>query len=226
MCWDTWFSNILLRYPHIKPLFIYGTPAFEKEPRFIRESLYWIVPSLDDYHNLPHRTYDLLRFALTMNDWDYIFKCDDDTYIHPDRFANFDPNPYQYLGSSWNLHNKYLSGGEGYFIRRNAAEQIIHEYKARLDNPTTDAEDVMMGQAMEDFGIPLCSHPQFRKNQDGRQYPTPDNDLITAHLGFVRNIKVKDREQPALFQSIHHVFYPDQPTLQPPYPLCPPPTDP
>lgn len=40
--------------------------------------------------SLVHKTREFCRWALTQ-DFDYLFKCDDDTFVVTDRFLKFDP---------------------------------------------------------------------------------------------------------------------------------------
>jgi hypothetical protein len=108
------------------------------------------VPVIDAYENLPLKTYWFARYIIDTRDFDYLFKCDHDTWIHPGRLETAARGDYagsvtatsletfnaeHHFGKctdrTWNQtpYNKpyrgvYFCGGYGYFLSRRAAEFI------------------------------------------------------------------------------------------------------
>lgn len=218
LCWDTWFSYFDRFYRgQIQPLFIYGSdpPVTDTSHQY-----YWTLPSKPDYPSLPWRTYQLLEVALFMASWDYIFKCDDDTYIHPDRFAAFDPRPHEFLGAEWSRMG-YYSGGEGYFVSREAAQRVLPHLRRHLTEWRTDAEDLMMGRAMQDAGYPRPdSGIFFRKHHAHDIWPNPNNQYICCHMKHTTRGHLVNRWEQVM-RGIHDQFYPTYTPHPPLEPLAP-----
>lgn len=121
---------------------------------------------------------------------DYVFKCDDDTFLLPSRFARFDP-VYPYVGqdnttfavdSTADISCPFALGGAGYFVRQDfveyVADNILSVDIASLGYKQA-AEDVSVGYIMAKIGYPvvhcsLLSHGNV-------PCPLPSNNLITAH---------------------------------------------
>uniref|UniRef100_A0A5S6QH59 N-acetylgalactosaminide beta-1,3-galactosyltransferase n=1 Tax=Trichuris muris TaxID=70415 RepID=A0A5S6QH59_TRIMR len=79
-----------------------------------------------------------------LNDYDWFLKADDDTYVIVENLRllllSYNPNSSVYLGSNLRHpnHQKYMSGGAGYVLSRNAE---------------VGPEDMLMGKALEFAGI-------------------------------------------------------------------------
>src|SRR5436853_3583777 len=79
-CRDTWFNK--LRNRHVYPLFLVGGYTGQGNWMLSRDVLYLKCP--DDYASLPQKTRMFCQFAAGCSA-SHIFKCDDDTYVQPDR---------------------------------------------------------------------------------------------------------------------------------------------
>ena len=109
---------------------------------------------------LPEKTYKMLIESLNY-EWDFLFKCDDDTYLNFDKLAEFlkyyDANDDLYLGRKIVNPLAYAQGGAGYILTRSAVikclESFTHLYKDQTKNKL--AEDYSVGLALKKQGINL-----------------------------------------------------------------------
>jgi hypothetical protein len=131
-----------------------------------------LLPCPDSYETLPQRTRWFCRWALERNDWDYLFKCDDDTYIAAIRLMEYYPKG-EYVGSDF---GSFCSGGAGYLLSRRCV-QIIAEHMTI----THGAEDVMVGGLLRASRVPLTNDERFVAYGKENERPTAYNNIITAH---------------------------------------------
>lgn len=117
----------------------------------------------DSYTSNPAKMKAICAWALERG-YDYILRCDDDTYIYPDRLFATNWSEFDYVGAGANP-TAFHPGG-CMFLSRRAMELIV---KGR---PTTYADDVWIGQLMRDNGIPLVYEPTMH-NQWGTGYKVP-----------------------------------------------------
>ena len=102
-----------------------------------------VCPCPDDYPSLPQRTRWFCRWALAQNDWDYLFKCDDDTYVSITRLSLYDLAGRDYVGAEWKPGVGYGSGGAGYFLSRKAATAVAE----RLEQPCGAEDGCLSGRS-------------------------------------------------------------------------------
>ena len=141
------------------------------------------LPCPDDYASLPQRTRLFCHWATGAGsreqgakNWDYLFKCDDDTYVSIPRLLTYDLAGRDYVGAEWRPGVAYGSGGAGYFLSRKAAAIVAD----RLTMPT-GAEDLLVGHVLRAAGIPLSIEPRFVPFGSADRRPARTNDLITCH---------------------------------------------
>jgi len=170
-CLGTWVPEV--RSFDIDVVFLVG--GCSGEPR--REGDLLLLPCPDDYPSLPQKVGLFYQWALAHSDFDYIFKCDDDTYLHAGRLAEFDPGGRDYIGAEWSPGVGYGSGGAGYWLSRRAAA-IVAEGLAKH---ACGDEDVLVGRCLSEAGIPFHIDPRFIAFGDDDRRPTPDNTIITTH---------------------------------------------
>ena len=117
-----------------------------------RDEDYLYVPVPDTLAALPQQVRFWCEWALTRQDWDYLFKCDDDTYVSIPRFLSYDLVGRDYVGA-WCRYGgeTYAHGGAGYFLSRRAA-QIVAERLTHEEGP----EDLLVGRVLREAGI-SCS---------------------------------------------------------------------
>lgn len=171
-CLTTWMHDFAEL--NVQAVFLLGCPTLEKPE--LAGSHYLCLPCADDYPSLPQRTRAFCRWALQQPDWDYLFKCDDDTYVSVPRLAAYDPVGREYVGAEWQLQAGYGSGGAGYFLSRKAAALVAE----RL-NQGSGAEDLLVGQVLRSAGITLTIEPRLVPWGSMQHRPKKNNDLITLH---------------------------------------------
>lgn len=151
----------------------YPTIVNEKKHGRIGTELH--LPCPDDYQSLPQKTYWFCKWAIENRSFDYLFKCDDDTYIEPDRFLQVDIRRVDYLGHVW-YPRAYASGGAGYFLSHRAAS-IVADGLTQVEG----AEDLLVGELLHKNGIAPVHDNRFVPLGSEENRPLPDNDLITTH---------------------------------------------
>ena len=126
----------------------------------------------------------LCRWALERN-YDFVFKCDDDTYVWVDRLLHSGFANHDYSGYAQDWHNPpFASGGAGYWLSRKAMLVIANATR------WMDPEDVWVATTLHSARIFLHGDVRYRWNLP----PIITNDLISVHY-------VKD---PALMHKIHN----------------------
>ncbi len=155
-----------------RSVFLIGIPEL-KAPELVGRHL--LLPGSSDYLSLPQRTRAFCQWAISRDDWDYLFKCDDDTYVSISRLIRY-PLTADYIGAEWRPGVRYASGGAGYFLSRKAAE-VVAEHLTRKEGP----EDVYVRDALASQGIPFTQDQRFVALGNEELRPRADNDLITLH---------------------------------------------
>jgi hypothetical protein len=130
-----------------------------------------VVPVPDGYVHLPYKTRESCKWALD-RDFDYIFQCFPDTYIHLDRLLG---SGFEKQGYTGHECGGYAGGGSGYWIDRHMAQIIVDEPRV-----TDWAEDRWVGSVMKSHGIPFRPDHRYVETPVA---PTPYNDVITTHMG-------------------------------------------
>lgn len=161
------------------------------------------LPCDDSYAALAVKMHEFLSFALREFEFDFIFKCDDDTYVHLPRLLRSGFEAYDYFGGapSGNAWKKapYAQGG-AYFISRKAAMRVAETDLAAAGagkrwwwnggmrmvtreglkiNGTATVEDMMVGDILREQGIVLKIDPRFNAFACPTPYEHPD--FITCH---------------------------------------------
>ena len=122
----------------------------------------------DDYEHLPHKTIAICKWALN-NGFDYVLKCDDDSYVWVDRAMLEVQTVPDFAG---HINGGTCSGGCGYWLSRRAMEAV-------QDSPNCWAEDVWVGKCMKYAGI----HPiNLETHQPGYTQHWFDITRSTANL--------------------------------------------
>lgn len=171
LCLETWFPDA--EACGMDAVFLMGEPAVKRPER---QGAMLFLPCPDAYRTLPQRTWWFVRWALERDDWDYLVKCDDDTYVAASRLETYDPQGRDYIGAEWKSGVGYGSGGAGYLLSRRAVEIVAAKSLAPLG-----AEDQLVGLRMREHGISLAIDPRFVPWGSGERRPQAGNDLITAH---------------------------------------------
>jgi hypothetical protein len=176
-CEETWVAD--LAADDVLVAFLRGDETLDTPYRWDGSTLWCRCP--DDYLSVIHKTRAFVRWATENIEFEYLFKCDDDTYVYRDRFVTYDQGGADYIGTP--VRREFASGGAGYFLSARAAEMVAE------GDFGPKAEDRLVGELLFDHGIELTVDNRFRgwtNNWDrDTDLPTPDqrSKWVTSHLG-------------------------------------------
>lgn len=170
----TWLSNSEVDYK-----FILGRECHKQYDDEL------IVDAGDSLLDLIHKVRRVISYALE-NDYDYLFKCDIDTYVYIPRLlkSGFEQHEWSGYGEPY--------GGSGYWINRRIMKFILEKSTFLLG---LESEDSYVARNLRSFGLIPFMDPRYNsRTADG---PTRDNEIITSHwyaeYGSVRDGRVYDR---------------------------------
>lgn len=166
-CRETWLSKMPEEIDYV---FLVGMPHLSC---WQMQMDAMCLPCPDDYPSLPQKTRLFCRWFVQNTKHEYLFKCDDDTYVRLDRLAAM-PSGLDYCGGRIDRDRPYLSGGAGYLLSRRAAK-IVADRMVEL----TGAEDLLVGGHLRSAGIKPVFDPRFSWNE--AKAPTPENEVISTH---------------------------------------------
>jgi len=169
-CRETWLKDSKLDYK-----FFYGQGA-DREPG--EDEVFLDVP--DDYRSLTKKLKATCKWALD-HGYEYIFKCDDDTYVWADRLRTSGFEHHDYVGYDWacNSSNKHhcFAGGFACWFSAKAAKVIADA----LDT-TEPADDVWAGHMLRDAGIKLVHDARYHPNNANKFINIEDVPLQHAYI--------------------------------------------
>ncbi|XP_052762456.1 glycoprotein-N-acetylgalactosamine 3-beta-galactosyltransferase 1-like [Mya arenaria] len=123
-------------------------------------------------NNLVHKIQEVYKrvYERYMNDFDYILKADDDTYVIVENLKyllwHHDAQKAGYLGFHFNKFVKsgYMSGGAGYVISNRGLRQMVEEgfnkglcKIVKREEDQENSEDIETGRCLEAAGVPVWS---------------------------------------------------------------------
>jgi hypothetical protein len=135
------------------------------------------IPAPDGYLDLPYKTREIMRWALA-HGYDFVFKCDTDTYVYPQDLLATGFEKYDYSG--WFnaplkipnvVEGKYYawaSGGIGYWLSRKGMQLVV------ASDPNHWAEDLWVGQVLAQESVLAFHDPRYWN----------DSSLISVHLNY------------------------------------------
>lgn len=170
-CLRTWVPEALKLGMDV--VFLIGNG--EGPPR--REGLLLHVPCPDDYPSLPFKVRLGFEWALQHTECDFVFKCDDDTYIWPERLLALAESGVDYIGAEWSPGVGYASGGAGYLLSRRS---LTIAAEGLLPSPQ-GAEDVLVGQCLSKAGITFQIDQRLVAFGNEELRPRCTNAIITTH---------------------------------------------
>jgi len=160
------------------------------------------VPCLDTYEGLATKTKGICRWA-TAQGYDFLFKCDTDTVVHPGRLLASGYHQYDYMGAE-NADNlpaslkdfgqriSFASGGAGYWLSQDAME-IVSEGCA---TPFT-AEDVYVSAMLGSACISPVWHEGYRWRPGSKI-----EGATTFHLSSALQVKYRSELMHEYYQKI------------------------
>lgn len=167
-CRETWLSR---PQPGIDCRFFLGRrEPLPTEPDVVN---LWVD---DGYSHLPAKGLAFYQWALENYDFDWLFKCDDDTYLALDRLESLCDENYDLIGDMSLSQRGCPSGGAGYLMSRQLVEQIV----AHCDEiPATGAEDIIFGRLAHKLGARPLATPRLNLNLSPA--PGKGNNLVSCH---------------------------------------------
>lgn len=170
-CRETWFQEAAA-CPGVEIVFVVGGgPSLSKA---VRTDDMLHLPCPDDYESLPQKVHQFFLWAVATYDFDFVFKCDDDTYVRVPRIMAYALGDRDYVGSDI---GGYASGGAGYFVSQRAARKLATDLRGRR----TGAEDLIVGEVLRRRGFVLGNTGLLAPFLAPTTFPSPDNHLITGH---------------------------------------------
>lgn len=156
----------------------------------VSEPLVQQLEVADDFWHLPEKMRVAFRHVLATSDFDWLVKCDDDSFMHLERLvqyvASLPIGSRDIYGAPIAGSCDCLSGGGGYVLHRDMVAAIA----ADAAFPATGREDVEVCKAVMRAGGHVVAEPRF--NATASPSPAPGNDVISCH-----------HLTPAMMQKIH-----------------------
>lgn len=149
--------------------FIGGEGRCEGEPDTV------VVDAEDSYEALPQKVIAFFRKALSESDFDWLFKCDDDTYLALDRLHDLVGGDWELVGNEFLNERGSPSGGAGYLLSRRMVELLVNDSTI----PPTGIEDILIGEAAVRHGA--RTHATDRLCSNTSRFPHARNQVITSH---------------------------------------------
>lgn len=146
-----------------------------------------VLPCKDDYKSLPVKTYECFKYALDNYNFEYLFKCDDDTYVVPDRLVTLDASKKVFVSSN---RKGDISGGGGYMLCRDNVKLVVEGFEK--NRPKHIWEDVMVQDIIRGrHGIQnaLCEDMHM---DCGGHWPDKYNSVITIHYAHAMEMEAVD----------------------------------
>ncbi len=167
-CRETWLSHPV---PGIESRFFLGRrEPIAEEPDVVN---LWVD---DGYAHLPAKGLEFYKHALEHYDFEWLFKCDDDTYLALDRLESLCDDNYDLIGDMSVAHRGSPSGGAGYLMKRSLVEKLVaHGHKLSPTGP----EDVLFGKLASELGARLHATPRLHLSHSPA--PQQDNEQVSCH---------------------------------------------
>lgn len=172
-CRDTWLRE-LRRFPQLDAVFVIGAAGQVESP--VRCDDVLLLPCANDDAYLPQRVRRFCQWAVESQTFDYLFKCQDETYVCLERLANYDTRGRAYLGGEESPNCGYASGGAGYLLNRHAAAVVAMGLDERAGT-----EDVLVGELLRRRGVEQSVDGRFVAHRGLLRLPCPENEIITAY---------------------------------------------
>jgi hypothetical protein len=159
----------------------------------------WDMDAPDDYDHLPLKVIAFFTAALK-REFDWLFKCDDDTYVLLDRLLELRSFNKDLVGNEFVESRGSPSGGAGYLLSRRLVELLVSDNTL----PRTGAEDVVVGNAARRYGA-SCQGTN-RLCWDQSRAPSSGNNVITSHWCSAKRLRAVHEmfhETPEIVQVVH-----------------------
>lgn len=132
----------------------------------------------DDFWHLPAKMKAAFKEVLRSSDFDWLVKCDDDSFMHLERLVQYVaalPIGSRDIYGAPTRRRDCVCGGGGYVIHRDTVAAIAADSAL----PDRGREDVEVCKAVMRAGGKVIAEPRF--NATASPSPAPGNDLISCH---------------------------------------------
>lgn len=132
----------------------------------------------DDFWHLPAKMKAAFKEVLRSSDFDWLVKCDDDSFMHLERLVQYVaqlPVGSRDIYGAPTRRRDCVCGGGGYVIHRDTVAAIAADSAL----PDRGREDVEVCKAVMRAGGKVIAEPRF--NATASPSPAPGNDLISCH---------------------------------------------
>lgn len=149
----------------------------------------------DDWDGLPRKTQAVCRWAAE-RDYDFIFKCDTDSYVHVPRLLASGFEKYHYSGCCGETENVYPdacfpANGGGYWLSRRSFEYLAENMNLGLGKNCEDW--CVFLSLMKGAGIFVHHDPRYMANRPTPGLgPAPGNDAIILHDSGERSLRASE----------------------------------
>jgi hypothetical protein len=195
---DTWMKDL----PFMEKRFFIGNCGFSP----LEDETFLGADIDDSYEGLSLKTRAICQWAAG-RDFDFVFKMDTDTVMHPKNFFLSGFGAHDYSGGfntdcmpdslksrfPQRLSIDFASGGAGYWLSKKALTII-----ANSDKVVSCAEDVFVAAVLREHGI----QPTFNSGYRWRPGETVDKDLITLHLSSALQKKYEPKDMYQAYEEI------------------------
>lgn len=164
-----------------------------------------VLPASDEYDFLPEKVRAFFIHCLETSDFEWLFKCDDDTYLALDRLHSLIIPGFDLIGDVLLAQRGAPSGGAGYMLSRQLVEAIVGDFTS-----PTGAEDLIFGEAALRLGAKGYSTDRLCWNT--RYYPRGDNEVVSSHWCSPRRmhaIHTMLNEPPSRIYQVSHQHWND-----------------
>ncbi len=150
----------------------------------------------DDWDGLPQKTQMVCRWAAARN-YDFLFKCDTDSYVSIPRLLESGFEKYHYSGCCGEQANVYPdacfpANGGGYWLSRRSFEDLANNMNLGLGKNCEDW--CVFLSLMKGSGIFVHHDPRYRANREvPRQGPSVDNDYIILHDSGSASVRIPEQ---------------------------------
>jgi hypothetical protein len=204
---ETWIKDIPADVDY---KFFYGNRLRPDKERRVQRKVELREPSSDEifldcgdqYTANPDKMKAICAWALA-HGYDYILRCDDDTFIYPDRLLATNWAQFDYVGAGFRT-DMFHPGG-CMFLSRRAMEFIAQ------GSPTGYADDLWIGQLLRDKGIKLANEPTMH-NKWGDDYVVVPANLPVDTLSSFHSCKPEVMRE---LYAIQHNNPDDRPCILP-----------
>lgn len=158
---QTWWNDVPAT---VDKKFFYGRSKTAREP--LADEVFLDVD--DSYAMLPHKIKAIYQWALD-HGYDYVFKCDDDTFVYVDRLLNSGFENHKWIGRYNGGH--FVAGGPGYWISKDAMKIVASSAVGKAW-----AEDIWVSGALVSAGY----QPEFDHRYVDLRRGEVDNSTVAV----------------------------------------------